>query len=75
MQNPLFKLVFMSFLDFHLSFSVYGSWRDTTIMASDDRVSIAFVAEQAGKWMFHCHMVEHQAAGMMAFFEVEGEKA
>ena len=54
---------------------VDGSWRDTTIMASDDRVSIAFVAEQAGKWMFHCHMVEHQAAGMMAFFEVEGEKA
>ena len=50
-------------------------WRDTTVMASDDRVSIAFVAEQPGKWMFHCHMIEHQSAGMMAFVDVEGERA
>lgn len=54
---------------------VDGSWRDTTLMAPDDRVSIAFVAEQPGKWMFHCHMVEHQAAGMMAYVEIEGERA
>ncbi len=54
--------------------AVDGSWRDTTVMASDDRVSIAFVAEQPGKWMLHCHMIEHQSAGMMTFLTVEGER-
>jgi len=23
-----------------------------------------------GKWMYHCHIIEHHAAGMMANFEV-----
>ncbi|RAH96214.1 copper oxidase [Acuticoccus sediminis] len=53
--------------------AIDGSWRDTTVLASDDRVSIAFVAEAPGKWMLHCHMIEHQAGGMMTFLEVEGE--
>ena len=26
---------------------------------------IAFVAENPGDWMFHCHILEHQKAGMM----------
>lgn len=50
--------------------AVEGSWRDTTVMASDDRVSIAFVAETPGKWMLHCHMIEHQAGGMMTYLDV-----
>ena len=54
---------------------VDGPWRDTTVMASDDRVSIAFAAETAGKWMLHCRMIEHQAGGMMTFVEVEGDAA
>lgn len=52
-----------------------GAWRDTSLMASDDRVSIAFNAETPGKWMLHCHMVEHQAGGMMTFVEIEGDEA
>ena len=31
---------------------------------------IAFVADNPGKWMIHCHMIEHMAAGMAAWFEV-----
>ncbi|WP_075220802.1 multicopper oxidase family protein [Acuticoccus yangtzensis] len=54
---------------------VDGAWRDTTVMAPEDRVSVVFVAEQPGKWMFHCHMIEHQSAGMMAYVEIEGERA
>ena len=27
-------------------------------------------ADNPGKWMVHCHMLEHQAAGMAAWFEV-----
>ena len=54
---------------------VDGPWRDTTVMAPDDRVSIAFAAETAGKWMLHCHMIEHQAGGMMTFVDVKGDAA
>jgi FtsP/CotA-like multicopper oxidase with cupredoxin domain len=32
---------------------------------------IAFVADNPGKWMIHCHMLEHQAAGMTTWFRVE----
>ncbi len=33
-------------------------------------MTIAFVADNPGKWMIHCHMLDHQAAGMMTWFEV-----
>ena len=52
-----------------------AAWRDTTIMSSDERVTIAFVAETLGDWMLHCHMIEHQAGGMMTYLKVEGERA
>ncbi|WP_349360418.1 multicopper oxidase family protein [Stappia sp.] len=45
-------------------------WRDTVLTDPGERVEIAFVADNPGKWMIHCHMLEHQAAGMMAWFEV-----
>ena len=31
---------------------------------------IAFVADNPGDWMLHCHVLEHQATGMMATFRV-----
>lgn len=45
-------------------------WRDTVLLAPDTEVTIAFPADNPGKWMFHCHMLEHQASGMMTWFEV-----
>ncbi len=45
-------------------------WRDTVLVQPGERVEIAFVADNPGKWMVHCHMLEHQAGGMMAWFEV-----
>lgn len=46
------------------------SWRDTVLLERDEIVEIAFVADNPGKWMMHCHMLEHQAAGMGTWFEV-----
>jgi FtsP/CotA-like multicopper oxidase with cupredoxin domain len=43
----------------------YREWQDTVLMAPRERVEIAFVADNPGDWMFHCHILEHQAAGMM----------
>lgn len=45
-------------------------WRDTVLMAPRERVDIAFVADNPGDWMFHCHILEHQEAGMMGVVRV-----
>ena len=48
----------------------YQEWQDTVLMAPRERVDIAFVADNPGDWMFHCHILEHQAAGMMGVIRV-----
>ena len=45
-------------------------WADTVLVMPDERVRIAFVADNPGNWMIHCHIIEHQDTGMMAWFEV-----
>jgi FtsP/CotA-like multicopper oxidase with cupredoxin domain len=45
-------------------------WQDTVLMAPRERVRIALVADNPGDWMFHCHILEHQAAGMMGVIRV-----
>jgi FtsP/CotA-like multicopper oxidase with cupredoxin domain len=45
-------------------------WQDTVLLAPEDRVEIAFVADNPGNWMFHCHILEHMAAGMMGVIRV-----
>jgi FtsP/CotA-like multicopper oxidase with cupredoxin domain len=45
-------------------------WLDTVIVDPDRAERIAFVADNPGKWMMHCHMIEHMAFGMAAWFEV-----
>ena len=45
-------------------------WQDTVLMAPRERVEIALVADNPGDWMFHCHILEHQAAGMMGVVRV-----
>ncbi|CAN0295289.1 unnamed protein product, partial [Phaeothamnion confervicola] len=34
-------------------------WLDTVIVDPERRERIAFVADNPGKWMIHCHMIEH----------------
>ena len=41
-------------------------WRDTLLMPPRSRAEVAFVAEQPGDWMFHCHVTDHQMSGLMA---------
>jgi FtsP/CotA-like multicopper oxidase with cupredoxin domain len=45
-------------------------WLDTVLLAPDEEAEIAFVADNPGNWMIHCHILEHQAAGMMAVLRV-----
>lgn len=48
----------------------FREWQDTVLLAPRERVEIAFVADNPGDWMFHCHILEHQAAGMMSVIRV-----
>jgi FtsP/CotA-like multicopper oxidase with cupredoxin domain len=45
-------------------------WGDTVLLEPKSRSEIAFVADNPGDWMFHCHVLEHQATGMMALVRV-----
>lgn len=46
-------------------------WRDTVLMAPRDRVEVAFVADNPGWWLIHCHVLEHHAGGLGTLFEVQ----
>ena len=45
-------------------------WRDTFLIDPEQTKQIAFVADNPGKWLLHCHMLEHAAAGMNTWFNV-----
>jgi FtsP/CotA-like multicopper oxidase with cupredoxin domain len=49
----------------------YLSWEDTVSVPAFGRVRIAWMPDdRPGGWMYHCHILEHHAAGMMAHFDV-----
>jgi FtsP/CotA-like multicopper oxidase with cupredoxin domain len=45
-------------------------WRDTLLMEAGETRTVYLLADNPGKWMLHCHMLEHQAGGMATWFEV-----
>ena len=49
----------------------YKAWKDTLNIPPRSKARIAWIPDnRPGRWMYHCHIVEHHAAGMMANFEV-----
>ncbi|HSL72261.1 MAG TPA: multicopper oxidase domain-containing protein, partial [Longimicrobiales bacterium] len=49
----------------------YLSWEDTVNIPAKGRARVAWLPEdRPGEWMYHCHILEHHAGGMMAHFEV-----
>ena len=44
--------------------------RDTVLVGVDETVEIAFTADNPGRWMIHCHVLEHQMSGMMGVLAV-----
>ena len=56
----------------------FRSWEDIVNVPAGARVRIAWMPDdRPGEWMYHCHILEHHAAGMMAHFAVvrAGSKA
>ncbi len=54
----------------------YRAWKDTYNLKPRSRIKIAWMPDnRPGTWMYHCHIIEHHAAGMMAHFDViDGSK-
>jgi FtsP/CotA-like multicopper oxidase with cupredoxin domain len=47
-----------------------ATWYDTVVIAPNENMRIAFVAGKPGKWMIHCHVLEHSVSGMDTWFRV-----
>ncbi|HVV83373.1 MAG TPA: multicopper oxidase family protein [Kofleriaceae bacterium] len=46
-------------------------FRDTVLVQARETVDIGVVPTEAGRWMMHCHILEHAEAGMMTTIAVE----
>ena len=49
-----------------------GPLRDTLLVDANGTDEIAFLADNPGDWLLHCHMLEHSASGMMTWLRVTG---
>ncbi len=45
--------------------SMSGAIRDTVLVPVNGAVTVAFDADNPGRWLFHCHNLFHMARGMM----------
>lgn len=48
----------------------HREWQDTVLIAPREKAEVAFVADNPGDWMFHCHILGHQESGMMSVIRV-----
>lgn len=48
-----------------------NGWKDTVLVAPKEKVQINVKFTQKGKFVFHCHNLEHEDDGMMLNFEVK----
>lgn len=49
---------------------VVGKRLDTVLLGPEESAKVAFVADNPGGWLFHCHILGHAQAGMMAVIRV-----
>lgn len=47
-----------------------GDYRDGTLVRAGEARDILCVLDNPGNWMFHCHMLSHQADGMATWLRV-----
>jgi FtsP/CotA-like multicopper oxidase with cupredoxin domain len=45
-------------------------WADTVLLEPKETVDVAFVADNPGDWMLHCHVIDHQTAGLMTVLRI-----
>jgi len=45
-------------------------WVDSPLLLPQQKMELAFVADNPGRWLFHCHVLEHHASGLGALVVV-----
>jgi FtsP/CotA-like multicopper oxidase with cupredoxin domain len=45
-------------------------WSDTVLVPPKQSVDVAFVADNPGNWMLHCHVMDHQMSGLMTVLRI-----
>ena len=48
----------------------HRQWADTVLVPPRETVDIAFVADNPGDWMLHCHVADHQMSGLMTILRI-----
>ena len=48
----------------------HDQWGDTVLVRPRETVRVAFVADNPGDWMLHCHVMDHQVGGLMTVIRV-----
>ena len=46
-------------------------FRDTVLVHGKETIDVGLVALDPGRWMMHCHILEHAEAGMMTMIDVK----
>jgi len=54
----------------HAGQSATPPLKDTVLLAPMEELGVEWVADNPGRWAFHCHNAYHQEAGMMRHLEV-----
>jgi FtsP/CotA-like multicopper oxidase with cupredoxin domain len=49
-------------------------WRDTVLVGPRETLDIGLVPLDIGRWMLHCHILEHAESGMMTLIDVGSAK-
>ncbi len=44
---------------------------DTILLGKNGSAKAALVADNPGRWMYHCHVIEHLKTGLMGYIEVK----
>ncbi|PWC26751.1 multicopper oxidase family protein [Teichococcus aestuarii] len=47
-----------------------AEWGDTVLVEPRQTVEVAFVADNPGNWMLHCHVMDHEVSGLMGVLRV-----
>lgn len=48
----------------------HRQWADTVLVPPKQTVDVAFVADNPGDWMLHCHVTDHQVSGLMTVLRI-----
>jgi FtsP/CotA-like multicopper oxidase with cupredoxin domain len=62
--------MFFQVLDVNGTPPAHAGWKDTVLVPAYAMLRFAVRYGGPGHWMFHCHILEHQDAGMMGVLEV-----